>query len=221
MNAVELLAAALPAAPLPPGAHPAPGRCCVLGTEEPTLERKHAIKRSFTNLDLLRAPDSRRVSVRAWRVLTEPKQRQSSWLCTREFHPIDRLAVRRLVLDGMAPSDEPWCAYATTSYKKHGALRAPVNVRGAQRWLFELQVVDCSDRAKVAEWWGRLLDARRAGIPRPLIESLDIDVAFLRKHTAVWCHFEPWARRHYRAPLYRFLTYLLPGKEELKRDGAG
>src|SRR5690606_32403398 len=90
MSAIDLLAPALP--PDEPPEIVEQGLCCVLGTTEPTISRKHAIKPSFTNLDLLRAPDSDRVSVRAWRVLTymtepEPGKKrgrqpliQSSWL---------------------------------------------------------------------------------------------------------------------------------------------
>lgn len=203
------------------------GRCCVLGTEELCIGRNHAIKPSFTNLDLLRAPDSEQVSVRAWRVLThsapaaEGKKRdtfplmQSSWIVSNgQFRQLDRLAVRPLVIEGIRA--QSWAAYVTTSYKKHGCLRAPVNRNGSQRWLFELDVVDCSDRAKVAEWWQRLRSARESGIPRPVIESLDCSLHLMGKHFALWREFESWARTRWQSPLYRFLTYLLPSEEEIR-----
>jgi len=225
MSAIELLYSALP--PREPPEEPAEGLCCVLGTREPTIARTHAIKPSFTNLDLLRAPDSDRVSLRAWRVLTymtepaEGKKRgqqpliQSSWLVhDGGIEYLSRIDVRRYVLDGVPY--QRWAGYATTSYKKHGCLRAPINVSGTQRWLFETEIVDCSDRATVREWWDRLRDAREAGIPRPVIETLDIGVPLLAKHSALWMRFEPWARARFQSPLYRFLTYLLPGEEELK-----
>lgn len=227
MSAIELLAVHVPRAA--PPEEPAEGLCCVLGTTEPTIARKHAIKPSFTNLDLLRAPDSSRVSLRAWRVLTymtepaEGKKRgaqpliQSAWVVTRdELRYLSRTDVRRLVIEGMTPPG-PWAGYATTSYKKHGSLRAPVNTGASQRWLFELDVVDCSDRSKVHCWWTRLHAMRTAGIPRPVLENLDIGLPLFRKHYRIWKPFEPWARANYLSPLYRFLCYLLPGQEELKQ----
>lgn len=226
MSAIELLADHVPATA--PPEEPEEGVCCVLGTRESTIHRKHAIKPSFTNLDLLRAPDSDRVSLRAWRVLTymtdpEPGKKrgrqpliQSAWIVhDGGIEYLSRLDVRRYVLEGV--SFPRWAGYATTSYKKHGSLRAPVNNGCSQRWLFELDVVDC-DRARVAEWWSILLEARTAGIPRPVIETLDAGIPLIRKHLALWQRFELWARSRYQSPLYRFLCYLLPGQEELKRD---
>lgn len=232
MSAVELLAAALPARE--PLESPVDGRCCVLGTIEATIGREHAIKPSFTNLDLLRAPDSDRISVRAWRVLThsepakEGKKRdtfplmQSSWIvgnwaepCLR---PLTRLDVRDLVLLGVNGRGL-WAGYVTTSYKKHGSLRAPVNRNGAQRWLFELDMVDCTDRERVADWWGRLRAMREDGVPRSVLEEPDsMSVALMRKHPA-WSEFAAWARGRNRSALYRFLCYLLPSQDELKNAG--
>ena len=224
MSAILLLHEAL--APREPPESPAEGICCVLGTLEPCIDRSYAIKPSFTNLDLLRAPDSDHVSVRAWRVLThsvpgaEGKKRdtfplmQSSWVCDgKNVIYLNRQGVRSLVLDGVQA--DIWCGYVTTSYKKHGCLRTPMNRNDTQRWLFELEVVDCSDRAKVADWWERLRTTREAAVPRPVIETLDCSVHLMGKHLALWQQFEPWARSHYQSPLYRFLTYLLPSQDEL------
>lgn len=227
MSAIHLLFNALP--PRDPPEAPQEGVCCVLGTREPCIDRRHAIKPSFTNLDLLRAPDSDRVSVRAWRVLThsepakEGKKRdtfplmQSSWIVGDDLQLLDRQAVRRCVIEGMRPLGD-WAGYVTTSYKKHGCLRAPVNRNGSQRWLFELDVVDCSDRAKVADWWERLRSTRVAGIPRPVIETLECSLHLMSKHAAMWLPFERWARDKVNSPLYRFLCYLLPSEEEVKAE---
>lgn len=233
MNAIPLLYSALP--PRDPPETPAEGVCCVLGTREPTIAREHAIKPSFTNLDLLRAPDSDRVSVRAWRVLThsapakEGKKRdtfplmQSSWICNSDgLSLLDRMAVRQIVLAApeVGAMNEPWAGYVTTSYKKHGCLRAPVNRNGSHRWLFELDVVDCTDRQKVREWWETLRNTRVSGIPRPVIETLDCSTHLMSKHPSLWPQFERWARDKVNSPLYRFLCYLLPSEEEIKAERA-
>ncbi|MGH8019573.1 MAG: hypothetical protein ACREIA_15090, partial [Opitutaceae bacterium] len=193
MTTIDLIAAALP--PESPPETPREGVCCVTGETGPTIARAHALKPSFTNLDLLRAPRSDRASVAAWRVLNHAPVRQSLWLCDgRELRLLKRTDVRPLVLEGV-PGAYPWAGYATTSYKKHGALRAPVNTGSSQRWLFEMRVVDCSDRAAVAATWARLRAAQQAGIPRPLIECLDVSPGHMaRIGWRAWREFEAWAR---------------------------
>lgn len=225
MSAIPLLYEAL--SPRPPPQEPKEGLCCILGTVELCIDREHAIKPSFTNLDLLRAPDSDRVSVQAWRVLThsvaaaEGKKRdtfplmQSSWIVSDGLTLLNRQDVRRLVIEAI-PARAPWAGYVTTSYKKHGSLRVPVNAGDSQRWLFEMDVVDCSDRVKVVDWWERLRSTREAGIPRPVIETLDCSVHLLSKHLKLWTEFEGWARPRYQSSLFRFLTYLLPSEEEIR-----
>lgn len=214
MTAIDLIAGALPSET--PPEEPTPGLCCVTGAECATIARKHVVKPSFTNLDLLRAPQSDRAGVAAWRVLNHAPARQSLWWCDgHELRLLKRVDVRALVLDGVTASQ--WCGYATTSYKKHGALRAPVNSGARQLWLYEMLVVDCSDRDQVAETWARLRTAQDAGIPRPLIEALDIAPAYMAKiGWRIWRDFEAWARPRMKSPLYQFLTYLLPSQEELK-----
>lgn len=214
MSAIDLIAAALPQETPPES--PAEGVCCVTGAICLTIDRKHVIKPSFTNLDLLHAPMSNRAGVAAWRVMNYAPARQSLWFCDgKELRLIKRIDVRSLVLTGV---DAPrWAGYVTTNYKKHGALRAPINVNGQQVWLFEMLLVDCSDRAAVADVWGRLRSAQDAGIPRPLIETLDIAPSYMAKiDWRLWRDFESWAHQRMNSPLYKFLTYLLPSKEELR-----
>jgi hypothetical protein len=214
VTAIDLIAAALP--PETPPEEPKPGLCCVTGAECATIARKHVVKPSFTNLDLLRAPQSDRAGVAAWRVLNHAPARQSLWWCDgHDLRLLKRVDVRALVLNGVTAPQ--WSGYATTSYKKHGALRAPVNSGPRQLWLFEMLVVDCSDRGQVAEMWERLRAAQDAGIPRPLIEALDVAPGYIAKiGWRVWRDFETWARSRMKSPLYQFLTYLLPSQEELK-----
>jgi hypothetical protein len=214
MTAIDLIAAALP--PESPPETPEEGVCCVTGATCATVHRKHVIKPSFTNLDLLRAPDSDRAGVAAWRVMNHTPARQSLWLCDgTERQLLKRMDARALVLGGVDAAQ--WAGYVTTSYKKHGALRAPVNSGGRQVWLFEMRVVDCSARADVADAWARLRAAQDAGIPRPLIEHLDIAPGYMGKiGWRVWREFDTWARPRMHSPLYDFLTYLLPSQEELR-----
>lgn len=227
MTAIDLIAAALPQET--PPEPPTEGVCCVTGATCPTINRKHVIKPSFTNLDLLAAPGSDRVGVAAWRVMThsvpheDPAKkrdraplRQSHWLCDgRTVDYMDRQGVRQMVLSGV--SAPCWAGYVTTSYKKHGALLAPVNTCGRAVWLWETRLVDCTDRAAVADTWARLRAAQDAGIPRPLIEHLDIAPGYMAKiGWRVWRDFEAWARPRTLSPLYQFITYLLPSQEELR-----
>jgi hypothetical protein len=215
VTAIDLIAAALP--PVEPPEPTLPGVCCVTGAPGATVSRALVIKPSFTNLDLLRAPDSDRAGLPAWRALNYNQERMSSWICNGEtFEPLNRKGVREHVL----ADDElalPVACYATTSYKKHGALRAPVNAPGRRVWLFETRLVDCSNRSAVSDTWARLRAAQDAGIPRPLIERLDISPGYMAKiGWRLWTTFEAWARPRMRSPLYEFLTYLLPSQEELK-----
>lgn len=229
MSAVELISRALPV--IEPPELPEPGLCCVTGDSGPTISRSYAILPSFTGLDLLRAPQSDRVGISAWRVLTytvphhDPTKKrdlrplqQSAWLCDgKELSLLDRQTVRKYVLAGVQA--ESWCGYVTTSYKKHGALLAPVNRPGQQRWQFELLTIDCSDRVAVADYWSRLRVAQDAGIARPLIESLDISPGYMGKiGWRLWRDFEAWARPRMLSGLYRFMTYLLPSQEELRAN---
>jgi hypothetical protein len=227
MNAIELIAQALPKVELPE--EPQEGICCVTGTKTQTINKDWAIKDSFTNFDLLVAPSSDRISLPAWRVLTytvvhpDPTKKRdlrplqsSSWMCDgKQLYLLDRKGVRVQVLNGV--DEKQWCGYATTSYKKHGALRAPLNQKSKQIWLFETIFVDCSDRIKVKDTWSKLCEAQLAGISRPLIESLDIAPGYISKiGFKTWITFEHWARPRMWSPLYQFLTYLLPSQEELK-----
>jgi len=213
MTAIDLIAPTLPHDPLPE--EPRLGVCCFTGAEGPTLPRQYAIKPSFTDIGLLRAPNSDRCSVAAWRAMNHAPLRNSSWWSDgKSLLMLRRTDVRTMVLDSAKP--DKWTGYVTTSYKKHGVLRCPVNEHGRQSWLFEMRLVDCTDRFVVADTWARLRAAQDSGIPRPLIEHLDIAPGYMAKiGWRVWRDFDAWARPRMHSPLYEFLTYLLPSQEEL------
>jgi hypothetical protein len=222
MHAVNLIASALrsqapPDAALP--GNPAEAVCAVTGQIAPCYPRKGLLGSSFTNLDLLKAPDSAYISEDAWIALSCKWERMSSWICDGEsFRRLERRDIRDLALGDAYP--DKWAAYATTSYKKHGSLWAPVNTgRAAAVWRFEGIYVDCTDQDRLVDWWNIMDSAIRTGIGRQSMDTL------LPSHTtlsvagiAAWMDFYNWARSKYLSPLYRFLLYLMPSQEEIKND---
>lgn len=190
--------------------------CCVTGDTGPAIPRPHLFGSSFCDQAVLRAPESPMVSVAAWVALKYRWERMSSWLCDgEEFIRLDRQSVRTHVLEGVDKTR--WSGYITTSYKKHGSLRAPVNSGRRQVWLFEMRLVDCSDRARVAEWWRVMTQAQLDGVSRTSQESLDMPPGIIKiVGIPVWEAFRSWARDKWQSPLYQLLCYLLPSKEELK-----
>lgn len=218
MHAVDLIATALQGAqgqPVLP-CTPAPGICCITGVNGPTVPRKTLFGKSFTGGSSLKAPGSTHVGVNAYLALKYKWQRMSSWKCDGDtFHRLDRLGVRQAVLK--TPFPERWAGYVTTSYKKHGALLAPVNTGLCRIWLFETRTVDCTDMETLMDWWHVLNNALRAGIGRKVLETLDI-APWLIKRTGLraWLEFESWARPKHHSSLYAFLCYLLPSQEEMK-----
>jgi hypothetical protein len=218
MHAVDLIASAIAPEPLP--CEPGEGVCCVTGQVTACLPRKHLLGKSFTNLDLLAAPQSDMVGVAAYQALIYKWERMSSWYCDgRTFSRLDRQQVRAMVLAGAYGSR--WAGYVTTSYKKHGALRAPVNTGSKRVWLFEMAPVDCSNHDRLLLMWERLNRELRAGIGRSVLESLEPN-SFVLKSVgyARWRDFVAWARPLYQGALYQFCAYLLPSIEELKHERA-
>jgi len=218
MHAVDLIAAALGEEPGAPPGETVEGICCVTGTVTRCIPRKLLLGKSFTNGDLLRAPHSSLVGVAAWRAMSCPSERKNSWLCDGEsFRKLTRAELRRVVIAGDYPS--LWSGYATTSYKKHGSLRATVNSGGKRVWLFEMALVDCSDHDRLLLIWERLNRELRSGFSRSVMESLEPNQFTLKEvGYSRWRDFERWARPMCRGPLYQFLCYLLPSMEELKDE---
>lgn len=225
MHTVNLLAKALTSKNSPsddgkpwPEHLQAAGVCAITGDFGPGIPRGEVLGKSFTNLDLLRAPESRLVGRDAWTALTHKWERMSSWFCDGgTFLRLDRQGVRRLVLTGKYPP--LWAGYATTSYKKHGALWAAVNSGSKAVWRFEQLDVDCSNHPRLLSVWTRINRALRAGVSRPVLETLD-PTAFTFRAVGVnyWADLERWGRPLFRGALYQFLCYLLPSQEELKAE---
>jgi len=195
------------------------GICAVTGLHcAETLSRKDLFQKGFNDGATLAAPSSARVSVDAFVALKYKWERMSSWMCDGEtFKKLDRQGVRAAVFGGLPV--RPWIGYATTSYKKHGALRAPVNSGQSRAWLFENTIVDCSDNDRVLAIWERLNSALRLGFGRPILQDLQCPIHVMRKiGFHFWIDFEEWAHRHYKSSLYSFMCYLLPSQKELKKE---
>lgn len=204
--------------------------CTVSGEQMQCLPRKDVLGKSFTNANLLAAPQSDYVGVDvfyAWyygykaaegKKRDKRPERMSSWFCDGEtFQELSRIGVRDKVFSPTMPT--MWAGYATTSYKKHGSLLAPVNTGDRRFWLFEERQVDCSDMATVAQWWGVLNVALRNGIGRSVMETLECPPFVMAKvGLSAWIDFEQWAMDKYQSALYAFLCYLLPSQEELKHE---
>lgn len=219
MHAVNLIARSLTETEVPRPTPIGTGICCVTGQEGPVVRRKDLLGISFTDGALLAAPKSEWASVDAYRALRYKWERMSSWLCDGEqFSRLDRQGVRNAVLHNELPA-KPWCGYATTSYKKHGALRAPINNGDKAVWLFEMRLVDCSNRFILFDWWIELNRALRKGFGRAILETLDCPASVMAKvGVAEWIAFEAWAQPKRQSALYAFLCYLLPSQEELKHE---
>lgn len=220
MTAFDILAASLdrtcPDFPVDPG-DMQPGICCMTGqfaTE--TTARANAIKTTFTRLDTLRAPDSKRASMAVYLSLGYKWERMSSWIADgKTFKRLDRVGVRNAVFGDLP--ETPWIGYATTSYKKHGVLLTPVNSGDRRIWAFENEVVSLS--GDWLDWWRVLNETLRAGFGRSVLETLECPAFLMRTNgLATWTEFEAWARPKYKTALYRFLCYLLPSQEELKNE---
>lgn len=198
------------------------GICAITGEYSETIPRRHLLGKSFTDGQYLISPNSNRVSIDAWIVLKYKWTRMSSWICNEEFgfKRLNRSEVRDIVLniDDIAT---PWCAYCTTSYKKHGIFRVKISTALKKRILFEMRMVDLSNKGEIGQYWHNLNTALRAGIPRSALETLNCPPSIMRKvGLGFWMEFYSWAQRHKNRPLYAFLCYLLPSKREMKNEQA-
>lgn len=230
MSCIDLIASAVPDEHVPDlPESSAPGICAITGAEGDSIRAKHLLGASFTQWDLLARPDSDRVSVAAWRAWMygwreEGKkrdyrpERMASWVTTPlGLRTLTRQDVRQAVLERVDAAR--WAGYATTSYKKHGSLLAPVNGPDRAVWLWETRRVDCSDLDQVHDWWSTLRYYQDAGIPRPVLETADPEPHLIRKiGAAMALEFHAWAEPRHESALYQFLCYLLPSVEELKNE---
>jgi hypothetical protein len=232
MLAIDLIADAVKGTDMAPAlpCDPVNAICAVTGTPGPCLPRSEVIGDSFTNQDLLRAPESDYIGVNvyiAWNFGYKSRddakrlkcpERMSSWICDgKTFRELSRAEIREIVLQG-SPYDV-WAGYVTTSYKKHGSLWAKVNHGPYGVWRYEMTDADCRDLKTVHEYWTRMNEALYSGVGRTVIETLEVD-HYTIKAAGIkrWLDYEKWAHPLFQSGLYQFIAYLLPSKEERNRD---
>ncbi|MCK5615144.1 hypothetical protein KAR91_75470 [Candidatus Pacearchaeota archaeon] len=193
--------------------------CAITGNKTLCVLRKKLLSNNFTEQSKLQCPESSFVGIESFQSLKYPKERKSSWLVTKnEFRSLKRTAIRPLVLNGV--ESELWSGWVTTSYKKHGTLRAAVNTAGQAFWAFDEMLVDCSDIAKVNDIYNRLVRELEKGFGRKILETLNCPVFIISKIGMLkWLELEKWAKPLYKSGLYKFLCYLLPSMAELKKQG--
>lgn len=221
MTAIKLISQALQrngmADKLP--SQPVEGVCCVTGARGLCIPRKSLITPSFTARDMFARPESDFIGVDVWFALRHKWERFSSWICDgKDFVRLTRAGVRDVVLAQAYPQN-PWAGYLTTSYKKHGALLAPVNSVSRRVWLFEGNDVDLSNHSRTMDIWTNLnhyltLGVGLAGLVAGKCRSVDIKFA----GPSVAVKFERWASNLYRSQLYQMLCNLLPSIEERKNQ---
>jgi hypothetical protein len=226
MHAVTLVSSSL--ASSDPDYPPVPkktvrGICAITGEESDCLPREDVLPATtFNDVAALAAPESRLCSVAAYVAMKYKWERQSAWICDGQtFRRLDRQGVRAYVVGERDQPARPWAGHATTSYKKHGSIYAPVNGPARNVWRFDDLTVDCSDRVRVTEWWQRLNAELRHGFGRQILESGEVPPYLAKKlGIARALELESWMADKVRSALYRFLCYLLPSQEELKKETA-
>ena len=86
--------------PLPDGVETIKdGTCCVTGETCDCVPRKLVIGGTFTNIDLLAAPESKLIGIDAYYALTFKWERCSCWVCDgKQFIRPTRVEVREMVI---------------------------------------------------------------------------------------------------------------------------
>lgn len=197
---------------------PAMGICAVTGKKTLCIPRGKLMSSNFTAQPILSCPSSNFISIEAYQTLKYRPERMSSWIVSKkEFKKLKRVDIRPFVLNGV--QEKTWAGYVTTSYKKHGALKAVINHGRRAIWAFDEALVDCSDKEKVNSWYNRLVAELKKGFGRTTLETLYCPPYILRKVGMIkWIEFETWAKSKYKSNLYKFLCYLLPSQAELKEQ---
>lgn len=191
--------------------------CAVTGKKTLCVPRKNLMSSGFTDQRVLSCPTSDFISIEAYQTMKYQLERKSSWIVIeKKFKRLKRIDIRPYVLNGV--QGKIWAGYVTTSYKKHGALKAVINHSKAI-WAFDEALVDCSNKEKVNNWYNHLVVEFKKGFGRTILETLHCPPYILKRIGLMeWQQFEKWAKPKYKSSLYKFLCYLLPSQAELKKQ---
>ena len=203
--------------------------CCITGVKCECVPMGAVITTSFTDGQLFKAPSSEWVSLstyQAWKfgIRAEGKkrdmnpERNSCWVVNRDAwrHGLKKAEIRQVALEGVTP---PWACWVTTGYKKHGTLRTPVNSSRHGVIAFNDLRADCSDPERVMGMFERMKSIQLVGFGRKIIETLECPPGYQKRYGfGPWNEFYSWAKSIYLSPLYQFVCYILPTKEEMDAE---
>lgn len=190
--------------------------CALTGETRQCVPIKDCVSSNFTEWDVLTDPETEMMCVEAYYALKFRWERFSSWLCSRgKFVRVDKDIIRDVLFNGFA--DAPWSMFITTSYKKHGALRCPVNTGNHGYIGFDEAVIDCRDSDYCVEVYDHVFAAFARGANRNDLESLRPSKWTLKAlGIKGWQEYKAWAEDKVESSLYRLCVYLLPPRKELE-----
>lgn len=192
----------------PEGIEEVEGVCCISGNfATKTYKRKNILSSGFTDYDLIASSEGKRICEDAALVLKTPEMRRKNWLaeagCPIEW--IDRPKMWEILRSGYLP-EHPWIGYITFAGKKHGSLRAKVNM-GTNIWQVEERatVID-SDLVHVLS--PVMVDLLNMGCSRASLLSLDLSSKLIKKiGIAKWIRYQQALLPHSQGSLYRLLVW--------------
>lgn len=230
MNIFNLLGASFDT-PIPKGLTVEKGVCCFTGETCDTLPRGKVLDKTFNKHDFLKAPNSDRIGVNAWRTLQSKEERMSCWVFyggklhtvgdVEKGKDLSRAEARKFVL-GLKPST-PWAGYWSTSFHKHGAFCSPVNLtKDSNLWGFEDRTIDCSDLEHVNWLFGVLMGLKVRGA----MEFELAEARFTAKTTNLLgvetvLKYQALLTPIKRSGVYSLMMYLLYSQSEIKAIGEG
>lgn len=98
--------------------------CCFCANHDGDIHAKDCFGDNFTNFDLFRNAKSGTVCDHCYKTLKNNTLRQSSWLVSNNtYHKIEREEIMPIL---MGEKEIPFCVYITTSFKKHGQIKAQI-----------------------------------------------------------------------------------------------
>jgi len=208
------------------------GVCCVTGEYCETIPRKSVITSSFGDTDRLIAPYSNRISLDAYiafkggyfganedgspkKIRKKPESMSCWWCDGNRFEELDKAGIRKKLFVGSQGAC--WGGYVTTSYKKHGSLRAPINIEAFGAWAFNdnLAYMVCPEENR---WiWSILREAQAKGVSRNFLAGEDMTMKCVEgQELSYIIRLESFIKGWMYSHRYQLLCYLLPSKQEIE-----